>query len=182
VNPKVYICIGMIGSGKSTFANKMAITSPTLVVSKDKIREMLLGQYRYEETVEQLINKITDDTIANCASEIILGIAPYQSIIIDECNLTRKDRNAYIDLIMRVEDTFDKENFFEIEYVYFPDFDGDGLTRRMNEHRGLGEDHWENVWNWQLRKIEAPTHKEMSENNVINMITINSFKANNYLK
>lgn len=169
--PTIYINIGLIGSGKTTFSNKKALVSPVLIVSKDSIRQMLFGAYRFEEVVESLVQKITDTTLVNCVSEIILGIAPYNSVIIDDANLTRKDRLAYINLIREIEKINNQENFFKIIYVYFQDLDCQGVARRIQEDKGLGEEHWWAVQDWQMRRIEVPSHQEIKEYNV-ELVTI----------
>ena len=172
MEPTIYINIGLIGTGKSTFANKIAQTSPILIVSKDSIRQMLFGRYKFDEIVEPLISKITDLSVINCLSEIILGIAPYNSLIIDDCNLTKKDRLTIVNLVRQIEMEYLKENFFKITYVYFLDADSTGLTRRLQETRSLKESHWENVWDWQLRRIEVPSSQELKEYKINSMTTI----------
>jgi predicted kinase len=162
----VYITIGMIGSGKSTFAKKQAMLSPTLIVAKDALREMLFGDYKFDEVIEPLISKINDKTIQSCLSEFILGIAPYQNLIIDEYNLTKKDRITYVNMIRDIEEEYHCPEFFKIVYVYFQDIDGHGIARRTLENRGLSEDYWWNVLQWQMRRIEVPTVEEAHEHNI----------------
>jgi len=170
--PNIYITIGLIGTGKTTFANKIAEAVPTLIVSKDAIRQMLFGRYRFDQTVEPMINKITDNIITNCITEIMLGIPPYISLVIDEANLTKKDRLSYLHLIRQSEEEYLKPNFFDITYVYFLDEAGNGINRRIQDDRGLSEEHWWSVLNWQMRKIEVPTHQEALEYGIDHMIMV----------
>jgi hypothetical protein len=65
--------------------------------------------------------------------------------------------------------------FFNIVYVYFLDPYGDALARRCNETRGLDEEHWLKVYEWQTKAIEIPDNKEIEMLNISNFININTF-------
>jgi len=173
---EVIINIGLIGCGKTFYANKLATITPSFIVSGDAIRHMLFGKYVFKQEVESVVSKIIDSTIETIASEMILGIEPYNTLILDEAHLTRNDRISYIKLLKRIEADHNVENFFSIKYLYFIDTDGGGLERRMKENRNLSEDHWFDVYSWQSRIIQVPDNEEL-ETYGITMTTINSFGA-----
>lgn len=87
---RLEILVGMIGSGKSTYARKRA-DEGALVVCHDDIMEMLHARYRYEPELlevyrmleESLVLQITDNTD--------------RDIVIDRTNLTRESRSRWVD-------------------------------------------------------------------------------------
>ena len=81
--------IGMIGSGKSTWAKQFARDNPnTKIVSGDDLREMLAGYYLYDIGFEPLLDYI----IFKLVKELLL--AGYD-VILDECNLVQEKRMDY---------------------------------------------------------------------------------------
>lgn len=170
----IYLTVGLIGTGKSTWAQKTASVAPALIVSKDSVRQMIYGTYIFNNELEYLVDKITDSAIMNIASEIILGIQPYKTLILDEHHLTRKNRLSYITLIKQIEREHNVKDFFDIQYIYFLDEMGSGLNRRCKENRGVDEDQWFQIHCWQEQVCEVPTQKELDDLNV-SMITLNTF-------
>ena len=63
---KVFTLVGLIGSGKSTWARKYAKEHPdTKIVSADAFRTMLNGEYEYDEDLDGIITRSMYDTAMN---------------------------------------------------------------------------------------------------------------------
>jgi len=78
----VYITIGLLGSGKSTWAKRFAKNRPNVkIVCPDSFRTMLNGEYKYLAELDDVITQSTYDTAFN------LLWAGYD-VIVDCGNLT----------------------------------------------------------------------------------------------
>lgn len=93
--PNLYLTIGLIGSGKSTWAKKMAQENSNVkIICPDKIREMLNGEYKYEKNLDNIIDLICKESVLHC-------IGGNYDVIVDCCNLTDKRRNVWLCLYPR---------------------------------------------------------------------------------
>jgi predicted kinase len=107
---RVYILIGLPGAGKSTWSrnqiakgiNKNGCT----IVSRDSIRQMLNGDYKYIEEQQDLITKIA----AASASAIL---ERGEDLIVDQANLSKKDRKDVTNFVVKeIGDRDDVDIFF----------------------------------------------------------------------
>jgi len=93
---ELIVMVGNVGSGKSTWSKKNAVTMSNpngyLVVSRDAIRYMLGGgNYLFFREVEPLVHRITITSIEDLLKQ-------GQSVIVDETNVSKKMRKQYIQL------------------------------------------------------------------------------------
>lgn len=86
--PRIELLIGMIASGKSTYARKRA-DEGALVVSHDDLTQMLHGRYRYE-AVLKLPYRAMMREIA------YLGLESGRDVVIDRTHLDRGSREFWV--------------------------------------------------------------------------------------
>ena len=88
----LYLTIGFLGSGKSTWAKKFATQHPdTKIVSGDGFRTMLNGEYKYLVELDDII------TESMRATALLLLTQGY-NVIIDVGNLTEERRSTWMSL------------------------------------------------------------------------------------
>ena len=93
--PTVYMLIGLPGSGKSTYAEKLAKGEDAVIVSTDKIREELFG----DEAI-QSNEKYNGNTVFCIAHDRVkLAMLEGKNVIFDATNVKRKDRKYFLDLL-----------------------------------------------------------------------------------
>lgn len=86
--PKLFVLVGLSGSGKSTFAQELAKEENTIIVSSDAIREEVFNNYEDQEhnsEVFQIYHKRIRKALEN-----------KQNVIADATNLTMKSRRAIL--------------------------------------------------------------------------------------
>lgn len=138
--------IGNVGDGKSTWAKKYVKEHPgTVIVSKDNVREMLLGEYKYK--YDKAYEPLVYETSYACAA---FALASGFDVILDETNINVKQRTKHIGDINRA---FMRP--FLIHYVLFAR-SREGLVRRIKENRGCTAETWTEVWNNFNALYEAP--------------------------
>jgi predicted kinase len=83
--------VGMVGSGKSTYARKRA-DQGALVVSHDDLTRMLHGgRGRYEPGLRQCYRDMLGHVVVS-------GFAAGRDVIVDRTHLTRESRQYWVDL------------------------------------------------------------------------------------
>lgn len=87
---KIEVLVGMIGSGKSTFARRRA-REGALVISHDWLTEMLHAEYRYEPGLRDCYRQM-EDALARWA--LVWG----RDVVVDRTHLTRESRRRWLDL------------------------------------------------------------------------------------
>lgn len=149
---KVYILIGICGSGKSTWSKNFVSDSQrgqnTVIINKDKIREMLFGRYIFKPSMEELVH---DLSVKDALKALNYGI----NIIIDETNITKERREKWIDIVKK-EMSCD----IKIVYVYFTE-NQRNLENRMKDPRGTSSKKWEAVIESMKNRFEVPTEDEL---------------------
>ncbi len=86
---KIYILVGLIGSGKTTWAkNFVEDNLDTKIVSADGFRTMFNGTYKHLEELDDVIDRCI---VAACNSLIETGY----NVILDMGNLTRERRETW---------------------------------------------------------------------------------------
>lgn len=143
---KVYMLIGLPGSGKSTWAKKKAKEGKTVIVNQDAIRTMLKAEYFYDKEYEPLVHEMA---VACLGDALGLGF----DVILDQTNLSRSRRMFWVNLI---KDNFD----CQIIYVHFCVMDESNLDRRMNEPRGQTREQWAEIIESMKKYEEMPLKSE----------------------
>ncbi len=117
----LYLTIGVIGSGKSTWSRKaIEDNENTIIISRDNLREMIYGKYLFIPKREFLIKEMV-------LKNIDVAFKNGFDVVIDETNLTMKKRKK---LIKNIRENTDIE--FIYYYIYFP-YQTGGVERRMED-------------------------------------------------
>ena len=146
----VYVLIGQIASGKSTWVDNQDIES--VIISKDDLREtyanMIYEEYIYDDYLEPIIQNICELSLDVC---IHLGV---ENIIIDETNMTRESRQW-------VFDTPDISDY-RVVAVVLPDLGEDvHVQRRLKDNHGqVTETKWREVYRDKKSRYEEPITEE----------------------
>lgn len=141
----VYLCVGLPGSGKSTWANKKVQEEKDIVIiNQDFIRTMLKGEYFYDKKYEPLVHKIAVNSLI---SAMDLGF----NVILDQTNVSRDRRKFWVELIKNKPD-------YQVIYVHFGEF-VNNLENRMKDPKGLTKEEWENAI-YTLKSLYQPPLKE----------------------
>lgn len=85
--PRIEVLVGMIASGKSTYARRRA-DEGAMVVCHDDLTEMLHGRYRYEQGLKALYRR-AEEAIA--LEALLCG----KDVVIDRTHLTRESRDRW---------------------------------------------------------------------------------------
>jgi len=142
----MYILIGNIGSGKSTYINNHL--KNCISISKDGLRYSIgNGTYIFNPDYEYTIHKaILELNIGFCS----IG----ENVVIDETNMTKKSRKSHI--------TIGKKYKYNIIAVVFPELSKiDSVNRRMtNPHCQDDRKVWNSVWERFHNVYNPPTIEE----------------------
>jgi predicted kinase len=135
----IYVCVGMIGSGKSTWAQPKA-DAGAFLVCHDRITEDIHGRYRYEQELRDTYRRI-EESIAWAA------LCAGRDVIVDRTNLTRESRRRWIKWVadfISLNTFEDKGPSVQIVAVRFPiDHPATHAARRVAaDPRGRSWDEW----------------------------------------
>lgn len=145
---KIEILVGMIASGKSTYARTRA-DEGALVVCHDDLTEMLHGRYRYERELRS-IYRAMEEEIAKVA--FMAG----KDVVIDRTHLTRESRERWINFASD-ERAFPGNAGLEIVAVAFPirSAANHANIRWQSDPRGRGFAEWKAVAEHHAAQAEA---------------------------
>jgi len=145
MKPKIYVLIGLPGSGKSTWAKrKVGKEKNTVIVNKDSLRLMINGgKYVYDECFENMIKDFATTTM-----RIALGHG--FDVIVDETNLTRDKRKIWNYIDMETIGVWFTESKRNLEY-------------RLKDTRGYAPAQWMLVIENMRDVFEKPTKDEFNK-------------------
>jgi predicted kinase len=73
-----YIMVGAPGSGKSTYAAKLAQTENVYIISGDDIRQELYGSAEIQGNWVEIYDRIEEEVAAHCGQNIVLDGTHYR--------------------------------------------------------------------------------------------------------
>lgn len=140
----IYILIGNVGSGKSTWAKKFVKKNPnTVIICRDNIREMLNGKYIFSKEQEPLVMSIRN----RCIEEVL---RESYNLIVDETSLNRERRNGLTSFIKFVEPRI------IINYVIFRTPREKCIENRTKNNKGYSKEKWEEIYDWMQEDFDEP--------------------------
>lgn len=147
---KLYVLIGLPGSGKSTWARDFVKRNDNaVIVNRDSYRSMIKGgNYIFDKKFEGVIKTSCYD-LANMF--LVAGF----DVIVDETNLTRHKRHELIN-----NTCFMDGKKHEVVGVFFAVDIKDCLVRRMNDPRGYSVDKWNEVIENMSGSFDIPLREE----------------------
>lgn len=159
---RVYILIGLLGSGKSSWARMTAGTDfNTIRVSSDDIRSMIKDRYTFDLQLEPLVRRIETAMI----TQLLLD---GRDVVIDDCHLNIKHRQELCTMIKGVEPEA------EIVYVWIQCDKTTALQRRLSDLRGRTRFEWIQVMNKMACAFENPCYSECDTGVIKNIIEVDN--------
>lgn len=143
----IYLLVGTIGSGKSTYAKKMAKDGVLIVNDDSIVNSVHGGQNTLYSMALQPLYKLIENTIIHYA------VGNHLDVIIDRTNLSIKSRKRPIAIAKSLEE--------QITAICFkiPSKE-EALNRRMTEDRGYSREQWAKVWDRMMADYSQPTVDE----------------------
>lgn len=157
---KVYILIGMIGSGKSSWAKMIAGTDfNTIRISSDDIRSMIKDRYTFDIQLEPLVDKMKTAMLVQL---LIEG----KNAVVDDIHLTKNCRRNLCATIAEVAPDA------EIIYVWMKCDNDTALKRRLTNLREVSEFVWQQAMIKHTKMFEMPIRTE--NEHISNIIEVNN--------
>lgn len=128
----IELLVGMIGSGKSVYARKMADAHDYVVICHDEISRIVRPGLEYHSSWKGVLHDI-EEAMALAAMRRGVGV------IIDRTNLEPRSRKRWIQ--------FAREHKKDIEAIVFPFGEPEEHARRRfaDDPRGFSLEHWEEI-------------------------------------
>jgi hypothetical protein len=96
---KIEVLVGMIASGKTTYARKRA-DEGALVVAHDGLSEMLHARYRYEQGLRSVYREMEEALVT-------VAVQHGRDVVIDRTHLTRESRERWLAFARNLRLTLD---------------------------------------------------------------------------
>jgi tRNA uridine 5-carbamoylmethylation protein Kti12 len=155
---KVFLLIGLPGSGKSTWAkNYVNQNENAIIVSQDAFRYMIKGNnYIFDNKYENFIKSATDLVIQE-------AIEHNFDLIVDETHIKKLRRLEVTNLINEIYMQYkyfhmDYSRVIDIIYLWFNE--NNNLENRMKDDRGYTKDKWNEIIERMKTAFEPPTEDE----------------------
>ena len=143
---RIYMTVGLPGSGKSTWCRKKAEDKNVIIINKDAIRRMIKGQYIFDYLYEPFIESVSNS---------ILGQALMTGFDIDETNITKEKRKNLIEKIY----SYTSASELEVICVWFTE-NRNNLINRMSNARGYTQERWSEVIEKMRKEFCEPSIEE----------------------
>jgi len=146
---KLYLTVGLPGSGKSTWAKAQSKIDDAIIINRDSYRSMIKGgDYVFDKKYEFLIKD-------SCYHFVVDSLLSGFDVIVDETNLTIKKRGEVVSYVRSMVG-----DPIEIIIVFFDLHSSICLENRMKDPRGYGKKKWEEIINSMGSSLEIPTRIE----------------------
>ena len=151
---KIYLMVGIAGSGKTTWARKLVRESAgeICMISQDSIREMLMGRYEYSDESTKLMGEVRDNAIRKL---IDIGY----DFVLDAVQLTAGRRQRIVNFI---RDCNVDGLPLDIYLVWCPEMKRN-LEYRLQDPRGMSFQHWKQVIDDMRQRFEPITEAELED-------------------
>jgi len=152
--PFIWVMIGLVGSGKSTWARKQVhknLLYPTCIICRDALRLMTKGSYEYEKQNENLVRHMKRACIKS-------ALSLNYNLIIDECHINVDARKKTLqDIWEACQGAY--SIIPRIRYVWCTESEKN-LERRSNDLRGFTKEYWEGVIKGMAASFQLPSLEE----------------------
>lgn len=135
----VHILVGGVGTGKSTFANKLSHREGIKAISGDDI------QTKNSHLTDDAIDELTDEAVESC-------IRNEESFIVDGKHLNTRNRHGIISKC--------KKEGYRILGYNFGEGDVTSLLRRKNQPRNTSGEEWEEIHKMDSESFNEPDPAE----------------------
>lgn len=134
----IEVLVGMIASGKSTYARRRA-DEGAIIISHDDLTEMLHARYRYESRLREMYRRMEE-------SLAWLALDNGRDVIIDRTHLTSESRDRWVKWA-KVYNSLSTYGYRKppiiVIAVAFPiEAPEVHARRRMNDHRARPYEEW----------------------------------------
>lgn len=169
---KLKILVGNIGSGKSTYSQKIIDESidPVIVLNDDALISMVSnGRYFYQQRLGNLYDYFVLALLRETINTYRLRLDDNEWIVLVDCpNESIDDRNDIIDVISEFDFSID------VEFVVFPRESPKEHARRRYEsdNRGYAYQQWLNVAELCDAQYEDVTNEEVANYNSLHKYRI----------
>jgi len=160
---KVFLMIGLPGSGKSTVAEKIVLNDKkekVVIICRDSIREMISGQYKnfkFSGIKEGLVKSMASSCIETA---IIRGY----NIVIDETNFTKKSRTYWMNMVSCICERVGVNVKYCGVWVDTPK--GECIKRRKADPKGTN-DNWAAIIGNMMKSWEEPEADEFDKFEIV---------------
>lgn len=144
--PKLYMLIGVPGSGKSTWIKNMCDKSQVILSTDDKIEAAASAQGKtYNDVFKSEIAAAEKQMYKDAEA----AFADDRTVIWDQTNITAKTRKKKLNIV---------PDHYDIVAVYFATPDDDELKRRLDSR--VGKTIPANIVMGMKSQLEEPQHSE----------------------
>ena len=147
MSKQLIMLIGNIGSGKSTYAKKLA-KEGYIVISRDALRYMIgAGEYVFNHYYERVISQWTKELVE-------IAMENKVNIVLDECCMNKYIRWCYLHIAM--------EHKYKVKAIVMPYLTKkESVDRRLKSNHGNGNRVlWNSVWSQFNKVYIKPSMKE----------------------
>ena len=146
--PKIILLMGLIGSGKSTYARKLMKYDLFLLrINKDDLRDGFFDKNPWNKEIEAFVSDVSLDVAE-------IAITAGYSVVVDNTNTTMKQRAHWFDLA--------EEYDVPIHVVHMTE-SVNNVKNRMTAPRGIKKTQWESALCRMKKNFQDLSHEEKTK-------------------